>query len=125
MSHILIVDDDQKLCEVLAGELEEYGFLTGMANSVTGAVKYLQDNKKIDLILLDLKLPDKDGLFLLKTLRENNLHYKVIILTAFADIESAMESSKLGACDFISKPYNFDELLDSINKALKSKNHET
>ncbi len=120
MSNILIVDDDHKLCDVLASELNELGFQASTAHSVNEAVKFLQQNKDIDLILLDLKLPDKDGLYLLKTLREYNLRYKVIILTAFADLESAMESTKLGVSDFISKPYDFDELLNSINKALKA-----
>ncbi|MFA3784206.1 response regulator [Melioribacteraceae bacterium 4301-Me] len=124
MSNILIVDDDYKLCEVLAEELEELGFQTNATHSVSETIKFLQKNKNIDLILLDLKLPDKDGLSFLKMLKENNLDYKVIILTAFADIQSAIESERLGVCDFISKPYDFDELVNSINKALQ-KDYET
>ncbi len=125
MASILIVDDDLKLCKALSNELREFGYDTSTAGSVNEAVKFINKNKNIDLILLDLKLPGRDGLHLLRALREKNLNYKVIILTAYADIQSAMESTELGACDFISKPYEFDELLESIRKALQIKDHET
>lgn len=70
-------------------------------------------------MLLDLKMPEKDGFYVLEKINENNIPAKVIVLTAYADVKSAIASTKLGAKDFISKPYDLDELLISIRKVLQ------
>lgn len=71
------------------------------------------------MILSDLRLPDKDGIDLLKWLGERNLQIPLIIMTGYADIQSAVQSMKLGACDYIAKPINPDELLKKIEEAQK------
>ena len=71
------------------------------------------------MILSDLRLPDRDGIDLLKWLGEHSLHIPLIIMTGYADIQSAVQAIKLGACDYIAKPVNPDELLKKMDEALK------
>ena len=118
MEKILIVDDDINLCNVLRDELQEVGYETEFVLDGTQALDYLSNNN-IDLVLLDLKMPGKDGFEVLKEMGEKNILCKVIVLTAYADVKSAIDSAKMGASDFISKPYDFDELLITIRKVLQ------
>ena len=120
MEKILIVDDDINLCQVLAEELGEIGYRTTYKTNAEDAVEYISSGgDKADLILLDLKMPGKDGFYVLNELNRRMLSPKVIVLTAYADVKSAIESARLGAADFISKPYDLDELLISIRKVLQ------
>jgi len=122
MESILIVDDDINLCTVLAEELKEVGYDTSYLTDGENVAKFLKD-KKTDLLLLDLKMPGKDGFKVLQDIHHQpNSHPKVIVLTAYADVKSAIESAKLGASDFVSKPYEFDELLITIRKVLQKEN---
>jgi DNA-binding NtrC family response regulator len=118
MESILIVDDDLNLCMALNDELAEVGYNTNFYTNADSALDFVNDND-VDLILLDLKMPNKDGFDVLLELNEKRFHGKVIVLTAYADVKSAIESAKLGATDFISKPYDFDELLITIRKVLQ------
>lgn len=72
-----------------------------------------------DLILSDLRLPDKDGIDLLKWLGEQGLSIPLIMMTSYADIQSAVQAMKLGASDYVAKPVNPDELLKKISEAVK------
>lgn len=122
MESILIVDDDINLCTVLAEELNEVGYDTSYLTEGENVANALMD-KKVDLILLDLKMPRTDGFNVLQNLNfQHPSQPKVIVLTAYADVKSAIESAKLGASDFLSKPYDFDELLITIRKVLQSEN---
>jgi len=118
MQSILIVDDDLNLCTVLKEELEEVGYNSNYVNSGYEALDFLKNNS-VDLILLDLKMPAMDGFDVLKAIEQNQIKAKVIVLTAYADVKSAIDSAKMGATDFISKPYDFDELLITITKVLQ------
>jgi len=118
MESILIVDDDVNLCKVLAEELAEVGFSTHYVTSADDALEYIQ-RESIDLMLLDLKMPEKDGFEVLRELKLRSVDFKVIVLTAYADVVSAMEAAHMGATDFISKPYDFDELVITIRKVLQ------
>ena len=118
MESILIVDDDLNLCTVLKEELEEVGYNSNFVNSGYEALDFLKNNQ-VDLILLDLKMPAMDGFDVLKAIEQNQIKAKVIVLTAYADVKSAIDSAKMGATDFISKPYDFDELLITIRKVLQ------
>ena len=80
---------------------------------------YLKSGKIINLILLDLKMPEKDGFYVLRKLKNENYNIAVIVLTAYADVKSAIESARLGACDFISKPYDLDDLIITIRNVLQ------
>lgn len=118
MESLLIVDDDINLCSVLKEELTEVGYSVDFVNTGKDAFSFL-NKTQIDLMLLDLKMPDHDGFDVLKELEGTRLKTKVIILTAYADVKSAIESAKMGANDFISKPYDFDELLITIRNVLQ------
>jgi DNA-binding response OmpR family regulator len=118
MESILIIDDDINLCSALKEELIEVGYDVEYVNTAEEAFKYL-DNNQVDLLLLDLKMPGKDGFDVLKEFNDRKVKTKIIVLTAYADVKSAIDSAKLGANDFISKPYDFDELLITIRKVLQ------
>ena len=118
MESILILDDDEKLCEVLSEELQEIGYDTSFVTNADDAFKFIEENK-IDILLLDLKMPDKDGFYVLKEINKRGYLFKVIVLTAYADVRSAIEATRMGASDFLSKPYDFDELLITIRKVLQ------
>ena len=119
MESILIVDDDINLCSILSEELNEIGYNSSFVTSADGVFKHLINNKT-DLLLLDLKMPEKDGFYVLNKLQQDAIDIKVIVLTAYADVKSAIDSARLGAADFISKPYDLDELIITIRKVLQN-----
>ena len=122
MEMILIVDDDVNLCTILAEELKEVGYESNFLTGGENVSEYIKTNP-VDLVLLDLKMPGKDGFQVLREIESGeNSNPKVIVLTAYADVKSAIDAAKLGATDFISKPYDFDELLITIRKVLQKEN---
>ena len=123
MDSILIVDDDIKLCATLSEDLREIGYYTHFVTSADDAITYLNDST-VDLVLLDLKMPEKNGFFVLKKINSNNYNSRVIVLTANVDVDSAIESAKLGVDDFLRKPYDFDELLITVRRVLQKEAYE-
>lgn len=122
MSHsILIVEDDLTFATMLKTWLGKKGFLVDTVSSNARARKQL-DAQPYDLVLSDLRLPDQDGIFLLSWMKEHGHHAPLIIMTGYADIQSAVQAMKHGASDYISKPVQPDELLKKINEALQNKN---
>jgi DNA-binding response OmpR family regulator len=122
MESILIVDDDINLCTLLSEELAEVGYETNFLTVGENVSNYVKSNP-VELILLDLKMPGKDGFQVLREIENGKgSNPKVIVLTAYADVKSAIDAAKLGATDFISKPYDFDELLITIRKVLQREN---
>ena len=119
MKSILIVEDDITYAMMLKTWLGKQGFQMASASSIARAQKYIE-TESVDLILSDLRLPDRDGTDLLKWLGEKKLPIPLIIMTSYADIQSAVQAMKLGACDYIAKPVNPDELLKKINEALQT-----
>ena len=124
MESIIVVDDDINLCKVLSEELTEVGYNSHYVNSADELFEYFGKGNKADLILLDLKMPQKDGFYVLQTLQEKKINVKVIVLTAYADVKSAIDSARLGADDFISKPYDLDELLITVRRVLQKDEYE-
>lgn len=118
MTSILIVEDDITYGMMLKTWLGKKGFQVTSASSIARAQKLIESGT-IELILSDLRLPDKDGIDLLKWLGERSLQIPLIIMTGYADIQSAVQAMKLGACDYIAKPINPDELLKKIEEAQK------
>ena len=118
MESILIIDDDLNLCTALKEELVEVGYDVDFVNNGDDAFIYIEQHN-VDLFLLDLKMPGKDGFDVLRELKEKKINVKVIVLTAYADVKGAIESARMGASDFINKPYDFDELLITIRKVLQ------
>jgi two-component system, NtrC family, response regulator AtoC len=117
MSLILIVDDDRNLCKVLKGLLEKASFNVLTAHDVDTAIPII-DKRDLDLIITDLKMPGKSGMDLLTLSQGRKPYVPVILITAYGTIEAAVASMKKGAYDFITKPFDENELLNVIRKAL-------
>ena len=118
-NNFLIVEDDITYGMMLKTWLGKKGFQVTSASNIARAQKHIE-SETVDLILSDLRLPDKDGIDLLKWLGEHGLQIPLIIMTGYADIQSAVQTMKLGACDYIAKPVNPDELLKKIGEALNA-----
>ncbi|MCX8023072.1 MAG: sigma-54 dependent transcriptional regulator [Syntrophorhabdaceae bacterium] len=116
---ILIIDDEQNILESLEMFLCERGYEVACASS---GLEGIEKNKAFipDVIILDVRLPDIDGLELLKQLRENNHDKNIIIITAFHDMDTTIKAIKLGACEYIPKPIDIEELETAICRVLKS-----
>lgn len=116
---ILVVDDEEALRTVLSSELEGEGYSVASASDGDEAMTLLEE-KAFDLVLLDIKMPRVDGFEVLRFIKERFPTTKVIMLTGFADLKNAIESKKLGAEDFVSKPYDLVDLLTTIERVLTS-----
>ena len=119
MKSILIVEDDITYGMMLKTWLGKKGFQVASVSSIARAQKHLE-TEGADLILSDLRLPDKDGIDLLKWLGEQGLSIPLIMMTSYADIQSAVQAMKLGASDYVAKPVNPDELLKKIGEAMSA-----
>ena len=117
MTSILIVEDDITYGMMLKTWLGKKGFRVTSVSSIARAQKHIE-TESADLILSDLRLPDKDGIDLLKWLGGQGLQIPLIMMTGYADIQSAVQAMKLGACDYVAKPVNPDELLKKMKEAL-------
>lgn len=115
---ILIVDDEASLRTALFRALDRRGFQVITAASKKEAETISQSDKPIDLALVDLRLPDGDGIELMTTLKSLQKNIQVIILTGFGSIEVAVEATRRGAFHFVTKPFNLDEILSLIERAL-------
>lgn len=105
----LIVDDEQNIRKVLNILLKEDGFEIHEASSVTNANSLIKENY-FDIAIVDLRLSDGSGIDILKTIKEQNPETVVLIITAFASTETAIAAMKLGAYDYVTKPFNLDEI---------------
>ena len=118
MAKILVVDDDTTFCIMLKNWLGKRGFEVENAFSYKEAVKKL-DKETFDLVLTDLRLPDKDGIDLLRLIKEKTPETQVLLMTGYADIQTAVTAMKLGAFDYVAKPVIPDEILKKLQEALK------
>lgn len=121
---ILIIEDDITFGMMLKTWLEKKGFQVSSVSNIARAQKQI-DLQNVDLILSDLRLPDHDGIYLLEWMIEKKIKTPLIIMTGYADIQSAVQAIKLGAKDYIAKPVNPEELLRKINEALLNKDIPT
>lgn len=121
MPHILIVEDDIAFGTMLQTWLRKKGFEVDKATSVGAAVKLLVDNAA-NLVLSDLRLPDHDGLRLLKWMRDHDNNAPFIVMTNYAEVQNAVLAMKSGAADYIAKPVQPDILLQKIKDALSAAN---
>ncbi len=119
MKSILIVEDDITYSLMLKTWLGKKGFKASTASNVARARKHLE-TEKVDLVLSDLRLPDHDGTDLLRWLADKDYDVPLIIMTGYADIQTAVQAMKLGASDYVAKPVNPDELLRKIGEALSA-----
>src|SRR6478736_7304755 len=116
--HILIIDDERPVLMTLEALLKRRGYEVDTAPTAAQGLKALK-SKSPNLVLLDLRLPDADGLEMLDRIKNELPEVPVIILTAHDSLHNAIESIKRGAFHFISKPYAPEELLSLVEKALE------
>jgi putative two-component system response regulator len=115
---LLVVDDDPYVLESIASLLQEYGYLVTTCRSGFDALEKLKKNA-FDVILTDIKMPELTGIELLQRIHTSNSLVPVILMTAFAELDVAVDALKRGAFDFITKPYNPEYLLYAVEKAVK------
>lgn len=118
MQTILIIEDKQSMVEMLTKTLEAEGFSVFSALTAKDGLELLF-RENIKAVITDLKLPDGDGLKIVKTVREGFPFIPVIVMTAFGSIETAVKAIKEGAYDFISKPFDPDHLIFILKRALE------
>ena len=117
METVLIVDDQKNYPLILGAILEEEGFETFTANSGRDALEILA-NTDIDLVLTDMKMPSMDGIELLERIKDKNQDLPVIMMTAHGTVDKAVEAMQKGAYSYILKPFDNDQLIVYVNKAV-------
>jgi DNA-binding NtrC family response regulator len=117
--HLLIVDDEEPLRVILESELSDSEeFTVDLAEDGGVAINKIQQ-KVYDLILLDIRMPRVSGIEVLKFVQEYSPTTQVIVLTNYADIKTAIQTIKMGAYDFLAKPYDIEELFNTIHRAIE------
>ncbi len=117
----LIVDDEQEVCNFFSYLLKQKGFLAVTANTGEEAAEKLQ-HYKFDTALVDLKLPDANGLDILKRIKQEQPGCEVIIITGYSTVKSAVEAIQLGAFDYVEKPFvDIDEMENLLKRSLEAK----
>ncbi len=106
---ILIVDDEQVVCDLLSDELHEQGYLCSIALEGSEALAKLAA-EDFDVVLLDIRLPDISGTEVLAKIRLKHPNVAAVMVTAVNSIDTAVEATKLGALDYIVKPFNLDRV---------------
>jgi two-component system response regulator HydG len=124
MKNILIIDDDITLCLMLKTWLTKKGFNVNTAINISDAKKDVEQFHP-ELIISDLRLPDESGISFLKWMKEQDPEVIFIMMTSYADIQTAVESIRSGAYDYVAKPLNPEELLNKINSAAAFKKNNS
>ncbi len=115
--NILVVDDEPMICKSCKEILEDEGYNVDMAHSgQEGVTKALE--KAFDLLIVDMKMPDLSGMALLKRIKGERLKMPVVMITAYSTVETAIEAMKLGAADYVPKPFTPDELSEVVKAVI-------
>jgi len=114
---ILVVDDEKEICIILSDNLSQEGYRVLTAHNGKMALQLVRKEKP-DLILLDIKMPGMDGIEALSRVKKMNKEIAVIMLTAYGTLETARKAMKLGAYDYITKPFDLFFLKSLVKEAL-------
>lgn len=120
MNKVLVVDDQKTVCYSLQRFLRSEGYNVHTATSGEEALSVINDVKP-DLVIMDVRMPEMDGIEVLRKIKESHPQVQVIMMTAFSTTEKAIQAIKLGAYDYITKPFDNDELLMRVRDAIKTK----
>jgi DNA-binding NtrC family response regulator len=119
-ARILVVDDEEGMCEFLQYLLEGEGYEVDVAHSGDGALDKVK-NSAFDLILADIKMPGIDGLEMLRHMRETDENTIVIVMTGYSSLETAIKAIKYDASDYLTKPFDDpDAVLAAVERGLAS-----
>jgi len=121
--HILIVDDEKSICDILSQFLLKKDYQISVASNGEKALEIVHE-EEIDLVLTDIKMPGMSGVDLLKKIKEHNRYLPVLITTGYPTLDTAVEALKLGAFDYLTKPFHLEEIHEKIKRALASKKLE-
>ncbi len=117
---VLLIDDEEEFLSALSERMELRGMNVNTASTADNAVAAL-DSSDYDAIVLDLQMPDMNGIEMLKVIRKSHPDMQVILLTGQATLEAGVQAMKLGAMDFMEKPADIDSLTEKIKKAQAKK----
>ncbi len=117
---VLIIDDEADMCEMLSQILGQEGFVTYAAHDGISGLE-LFNKTSPHAVILDLRMPGMNGMEVLKQIRQTNSETPVIIITAYGEIQSAVEAVKLGAYNYFNKPFNNDEVVFAVKKAIEER----
>ncbi len=121
--NVLLVDDEKSICDILAMFLGKRGFTVYQAQSGPAAIEIISSTP-IDLVLSDIKMPEMSGVELLKWIKGYNQFLPVIMTTGFPTLDSAIEALKLGAFDYLTKPFHLEEIGEKVRRALLNRQLE-
>src|ERR1700761_1532356 len=117
-ARVLIIEDDKKLAHALVAGIEAEGYKAGFANSAEEGF-FLLHSLQPDLLLLDLTLPQRNGLDILRQIRREGMDVRVLILTSHNTVDDRVEGLNSGADDYLGKPFSFPELIARIEALLR------
>ncbi len=117
MARLVVIDDEIDLCELIRRMFLDQGHEVVYFTDEDEALAWLRQ-ENADLLIVDIQLRRKTGLDILRQMNNLNLHPKVIIITAYPSIRTAKEAVSLGACDYLIKPVDIDELERKVNRIL-------
>jgi len=120
MKQILLVEDDVSFSKMLKHFLERHHYAVTISYNLNSASTLLK-KEHYDLVFTDLRLPDGNGIDLLKQIKDKKNTVPVVLMTGYAEVSTAVQAMKQGAFDYISKPFNPDEVLEVISNALEQK----
>ena len=121
MSHtILIVDDEKEIRNSLSGVLQDEGYDTLTASGGEDALRVVREDA-VEVVLLDVALPDIDGMEMIRRVKENRPETEVIVITGYATVDSAIEAMKLGIFDYLPKPFTEDEVKSVVAGAVSAR----
>ncbi|MDI6632380.1 MAG: sigma-54 dependent transcriptional regulator [Bacillota bacterium] len=119
MPRVLVVDDEESVCQMLRDLLEAEGYAVLTALHASKALEYLYGKDEVNAVLVDIRMPDIDGLEFFAQIRREGYTVPVIVMTAYGTTDTAIQAMKLGAFDYVLKPFNIEELLLTVQKAVE------
>jgi len=120
MPHILIVDDEKRMGQLLGEELAEAGFRVQVETTGAGALQRLQSDH-FDLVISDIRMTPPDGMEILRAVKEHSPQTDVVMMTAYSSVQSAREAFKLGATDYVLKPFDIEEVRRIVESILEKR----
>ncbi|NWF38698.1 response regulator transcription factor [Mariprofundus sp. NF] len=115
LPNLLLVDDDELFCRILSSALEKRGFAVQVSHNVADAIELIGDAAP-EYAVVDLSMPGDSGLVLVEKLHQLDEHTRIVVLTGYASIATAVEAIKLGATHYLAKPADADEVVAALQK---------